>query len=46
MGLDQMLKNAESDQGLDCLPLTQQFLDPSTGSKIILFKFRASIVKS
>ena len=35
---DQMLQNA-SDQGLHCLPLTQQYLDSSTGSKMDFFNY-------
>ena len=35
---DQMPYSVASDQGLHLLPLVQQFLDPSTGSKIDLFK--------
>ena len=31
---DQMLQNVMSDQGLYCLPLIQQDLDTSTGSRI------------
>ena len=36
---DQMPQNMMSNQGLHCLPLIQQFLNPSTGSKKDLFKF-------
>ena len=36
---DQMPQNVASDQGLYCLPLIQQLLDTSTGSKNDLFKF-------
>ena len=35
----QMLQNAASDLGLNCLPLIQQFLDKSTASQIDLFEF-------
>ena len=34
---DQMLHSVSSNQGLHCLPLIQQPLDPSTGSLIKLF---------
>ena len=37
--LDQMLQNAASDLDLDCLTLIQQFLDPSTSSKMGFFFF-------
>ena len=33
------MKNAASHQGLHCLPLIQQFLDTTSGSKLYLFKF-------
>ena len=36
---DEMLQNAVSNQGLHCLPLTQQYLDTILGSKLYLFKF-------
>ena len=36
---DEMLQNAASHQGLNCLPLIQQFLDTTLGSKLYLFKF-------
>ena len=36
---DEMLQNMATNQGLDCLPLIQQFLDTTTGSKLYLFKF-------
>ena len=36
---DEMLQNAASHQGLHCLPLFQQFLDKTSGSKLYLFKF-------
>ena len=32
-------QNVDSNQNLHCLPLIQQFLDTSTGSKMHLFKF-------
>ena len=37
--LDQMHQNAAFNQELHYLPLTQQFSDTSTGSKMKLFKF-------
>ena len=36
---DQKPQKTASDQGQYCLPLIQQFLDTSTGSKMPLFKF-------
>ena len=36
--LNQMPQNAASDQGLQCLPLTQQFIKKSTGSEMDFFK--------
>ena len=36
---DEMPQNAASHQGLHCLPLIQQFLDTTSGSKLYLFKF-------
>ena len=36
---DEMLQNAASHQGLHCLPIIQQFLDTTSGSKLYLFKF-------
>ena len=33
-------KNAESRQGLKCLPLIQQLLDTTLGSKLYFFKFQ------
>ena len=36
---DQIPQNVESDQGLHCLPITQQFLDTSTGSKLLQGKY-------
>ena len=36
---DEMLQNEASDQGLHCLPLIQQYLDTTLGSKFYLFKF-------
>ena len=37
--LDQTPRSAASDQGLRCLSLIQHFFNPSTGSKMDLFKF-------
>ena len=39
VGPDEMLQKAASHQGLHCLPLIQQFLDTTLGSKWYLFKF-------
>ena len=36
---DQMPQNAESDQGLHCLPLIQQYFKTLVGSKIDFFNF-------
>ena len=36
---DEMLQNVASHQGLHCLPIIQQFLDTTSGSKLYLFKF-------
>ena len=36
---DETPQNAASHQGLHCLPLNQQFLDTTSGSKLYLFKF-------
>ena len=36
---DETPQNAASHQGLLCLPLIQQFLDTTSGSKLYLFKF-------
>ena len=36
---DEMSQNVASHQGLHCLPLIQQFLDTTLGSKLYLFKF-------
>ena len=36
---NQMLQNAESDQGLHCLQLIQQILAALTGNIMDLFKF-------
>ena len=36
---DETLQNAESHQGLHCLPFIQQFLDKTSPSKLYLFKF-------
>ena len=36
---DEMQQKAASHQGLPCLPLIQQFLDTTTGSKLNLLKF-------
>ena len=36
---DQILQNVASDQTLFCLQLILQYLDPSAGCKIDLFKF-------
>ena len=35
---DERLQNAASHQGLHCLPLIQQFLGTTCGSKLYLFK--------
>ena len=43
---DETPRNAASHQSLHCLPLIQQFLDTTSGSKLYLFKFRTSIVRS
>ena len=40
-----MAQNAASDQDLPCLPLTQQFLDTSTGSKRDSFKLMDKYAK-
>ena len=40
-----MLQNVASDQVLHCLPLTQQFLDTSAGSKMDLFKILGQVCK-
>ena len=37
---DETLQNATSHQGLHCLPLIQQSLDTTQGSKLYLFKFQ------
>ena len=37
--LDEMLQNAASHLGLHCLPIIQQFLDTTMGSKFYLLKF-------
>ena len=37
---DEMPQKAVSHQGLHCLPLIQQFLDTTSGSKLYLFKFK------
>ena len=36
---DETPQNAASYHGLHCLPLIQQFLDTTSGSKLYLFKF-------
>ena len=36
---DEMLQTEASDQGLHCLPLNQQLLNTTFGSKSNLFKF-------
>ena len=36
---DETPQNAASHQGLHCLPLIQQVLDTTSGSKLYLFKF-------
>ena len=36
---DEMPQNVASHQGLHCLPLIQQLLDTTSGSKLYLFKF-------
>ena len=36
---DETPQNAATHQSLHCLPLVQQFLDTTSGSKIYLFKF-------
>ena len=36
---DQFIKNAASDQGLQCLPLISSFSDTSIGNKIHLINF-------
>ena len=36
---DEMPQNAASHQGLHCLPLIQQILDTTSGSKLYVFKF-------
>ena len=41
-----MPQNAASDQGLHCLPFIQQILDTNTSSKVDVFKFYDSIVRS
>ena len=35
----EMLQNVASHLGLHCLPLIQQFLDTTLGSKLYLFNF-------
>ena len=35
----EMPQNVVSHQGLHCLPLIQQFLDTTSGSKLYVFKF-------
>ena len=35
---DEMLQNTASHDGLHCLPLIQQFLDTTSGSKLLLCK--------
>ena len=39
VGPVEMLQNSASDQGLYCLPLFQELLDASQGSKMVIFKF-------
>ena len=36
---DETPQNAASHQGLHCMPLIQQFLYTTSGSKVYLFKF-------
>ena len=36
---DEMPQNATSHLGLHCLPIIQQFLDTTMGSKLYLLKF-------
>ena len=36
---DETPQNAASHQGLRCLPLIQQSLDTTSGSKLYLFKY-------
>ena len=36
---DEMLQNAASHQGLNCLSLIQIFLDTTSGGKLYLYKF-------
>ena len=43
---DEMLQNAASHQGLHCLPLIQQFLDTTSGSKCTCSNSRTSMVQS
>ena len=43
---DETLRNAVSHLGLHCLPLIQQFLDTTSGSKLYWFKFRTYMVRS
>ena len=38
--LDETPQNAASHQGLHCLPLIQQILDTTSGSKLYLFKLK------
>ena len=40
-----MQQTLASEHGLHCLPLMQQFLDTSTGSKINFFKFKGKYGK-
>ena len=39
LDLDETPQNVVSHQGLHCLPLVQQFLNTTSGSKLYLFKF-------
>ena len=42
---DKTLQNTASHQDLQNLPLIQQFLDKTSGSKLYLFKFKNSKVR-
>ena len=37
---DEILQNVASHQGLHCLPLIQQFLDTTLGSKLYMYLFK------
>ena len=43
---DEMPQNAASHKGLHCLPVIQQFLDTTLGSKLYLLNFKTSMVRS